>query len=163
MVGSRNWPSHRQFSRRIHLACQDVGDGITAFFSRLPSAKNGIRITAPRSSLDDGTRVDDNYNGLSNRMEGLANIENELFFVVGKVEFGCNIPINAFSSLTTDGYDGSICLVRFVVDEDRTDGNFWIFLLSEHFQLIPFSGVTLSLEFHLGKVDVFAIDVCQGF
>ena len=133
MVGSSNRPSHRQFSRWIHLACQDVSDGVATFFSWLPSTKNGIRITAPRSGLDDRTRVDDNYNGLSNRMEGLANIENELFFIICKVEFGGNIPINTFSSLTTDSYDGCICLLRFIVNENRTDGNFWIFLLSEHF------------------------------
>ena len=133
MVGCGNRPSHRQFSRWIHLACQDVSNGVSTFFSWLPSTKNGIRITAPRSGLNHRTRVNDNYNGLSNRMEGLANIENELFFVVGKVEFGGNIPINTFSCLTTDSYDSSICLVRFVVDKDRTDRNFWIFLLSEHF------------------------------
>ena len=94
-------------------------------------------------------------------MEDVADIEDELSFLVNEVELRCDVAVHALASLSSDGHDGGIRHLHLFVHADRTDGNLGVLLLSEHLHLIPLGRMALSLELHLGVFDVLPIDVCE--
>ena len=47
VVGSGDGPGHRELAGGIHLAREQVGDGVAALHTGLPGAEDGIGIAAP--------------------------------------------------------------------------------------------------------------------
>ena len=78
-----------------------------------------------------------------------------------EVELGIDVAVNTLTSLSANGDDGSIGILRLVVDEDGADGNLGLFLLSEHLHLVPLCRMALGLELHLRIINILAVDVGQ--
>ena len=159
MIGGCDGPGHRQFTRRIHLTSEQVGNRVTTFHTGLPSAENGIWIAAPRGCLNDTARVDDDDDGFACSVEGVANVHDQGALLRNEVELSVDIAVDTLASLTSNGDDGGVCCIYLVINGDGRDGNLRILLLAEVLHLIPLGGMALGLEFRLGKIDVLTIDV----
>ena len=64
----------------------------------------------------DGACVDDDDDGLADGMEGVANVGDECMLLGHEVELGGNVAVNALACLTSDGDDGCVGLLGFLVD-----------------------------------------------
>ena len=90
MVGGSDRPCHGHLARRTHLARHDVGNTVSALFSRLPCHDDCIGTVAPRHCLYHRAGIDDHYHRLACLTEHIAHTVDELALQRSDVELLLN-------------------------------------------------------------------------
>ncbi len=99
---------HGQLAGRVHLARQDVGDGVGTFLAGSPGQEDGVHQMLPGRRLDDTAHVEDHHNPFPPRTIGLVQVHQELPLRGGKFEVVLHMPVLPFSGLPSEHDHGHI-------------------------------------------------------
>ena len=98
---------HRQLTRRIHLARENICHAETTLLTTLPGADESIYLILPRSHVDRTADVEQYHHLLAFGMIGLAHGLDQHFLILLQVEVALR-TISSLTTLTTNRDDGHI-------------------------------------------------------
>ena len=105
---------HGQFSGRIHLPREDIGDSVRTFLAGRPGKKDGIGKMLPGGGFDHAAHIEDHDHALSPGPVILVQVLQQFPFRGGEFEIVLHVAVLPFAGLAAEHHHGHIvqrCLV----------------------------------------------------
>ena len=141
---------HGQFAGRVHLAREDIGNGVGALLTRGPGQQDGIHQMFPGCRFDDATHIENHHHPFSPGAVSLAQIDKEFPFGGGKLKVVFHMTVLPLSGLTAEDHDGHIVQRCLELDGGGGKERFLPILVILHrlngkavFQSLGFQGIIL--------------------
>ena len=116
MVEVIDGESHRELTRRVHLACEHLGDGVRSLLSGRPGKQDGVDLVLPGVGLDDTADVQDHDHFLAFGVEGPGNPVDEVPFGECEFEVVFYATVCPFACIPADDDDGHIVRLSVILD-----------------------------------------------
>ena len=146
---------HGQLTGWVSLSCEHISHRVTTLLTRLPSHQDSIGHLLPGSGLDGITHVQDDNHLLAFHVESVADIRQHLTLLGCQVEIIVDGTVASLTSLTAQGYDSHLCLLRLQVDDTTLYLHLWKHRLTQNAtQATPIGQNLVLLVGLVGRIKV---------